>query len=368
MVYVLKKMKDILNVLVYKTIQIYNLQMSKCEHGQQKAYCKKCGGSAYCEHNKTRKYCKECGGSQICEHDKHKAICKICGGSALCEHGKRKTQCKVCGGSAYCEHGKQKARCKACGGSQICEHGKHKVICKECGGSQICKHGKNKARCKQCGGSAYCEHGKEKESCKDCGGSKICRHGKWKSLCKQCGGSQLCKSEWCEVRRHTKYKGYCLQCCIQVCPEINVVRNYKTKENEVVTQIKEAFPDFTWVHDKRVQDGCSKRRPDLLLDMGTHILIIEVDENKHTDYDCSCEHKRLMEISKDLAHRPIVFIRFNPDAYGSIKSPWKTNKNGITVIKNKKEWEESIASLKEQIKYWMSNITDKTVEIIELFY
>jgi len=43
-------------------------------------------------------------------------------------------------------------------------------------------------------------------------------------------------------------------------------------------------------------------------DMGSHI-IIEVDENKHTDYDCSCEHKRLMELSQDLQHRPIVLSR-----------------------------------------------------------
>ena len=45
-------------------------------------------------------------------------------------------------------------------------------------------------------------------------------------------------------------------------------------------------------------------------------------ENKHTDYDYSCEHKRLMELSQDLQHRSIVFIRFNPDAY--------VNQEGVT--------------------------------------
>ena len=79
--------------------------------------------------------------------------------------------------------------------------------------------------------------------------------------------------------------------------------------------IKETYPDFDWVADKRVADGCSKRRPDLLLDLGSHIIIIEVDENKHIEYECSCENKRLMELSRDLNHRPIVFIIFNPDAY-----------------------------------------------------
>jgi hypothetical protein len=152
------------------------------------------------------------------------------------------------------------------------------------------------------------------------------------------------------------------------------MRNYKTKENCVVQSIKETFSNFTWVADKKVQNGCSLRRPDLLLDMGSHIIIVEVDENKHNDYECSCEHKRLMQLSQDVGHRPIVFIRFNPDAYinqgVSIKSCWKLNKLGVMVInkKKEKEWIERIQILKSQIQYWIHNPTEKTVEIIELFY
>ena len=122
-----------------------------------------------------------------------------------------------------------------------------------------------------------------------------------------------------------------------------------------------------------VKDGCSRRRPDLLLDMGSHIVIIEIDENKHTDYDCSCENKRLMELSMDLQHRPIVFIRFNPDDYTNedgilVKSCWKLTKLGVMCIVNKKQWYERIEILKQQIKYWIDNPTDKMVEIIQLFY
>ena len=76
----------------------------------------------------------------------------------------------------------------------------------------------------------------------------------------------------------------------------------------------EKFVDFDWKTDKTINDGCSKRRPDLLLDFGYQIVIIEIDENQHNNYDCSCENKRIMELSQDLGHRPIVFIRFNPDS------------------------------------------------------
>ena len=158
-------------------------------------------------------------------------------------------------------------------------------------------------------------------------------------------------------------------------PDKPVIRNYKTKEKEVVDRIKVIFPEFTWIHDKRVEDGCSKRRPDLLLDLGSHIIIVEIDENKHSEYECSCENKRIMEISQDVYHRPIVFIRFNPDKYidengNTISSCWRLNKQGIICITKTKmaEWDYRIKCLIEQIKYWIDNPSDKLVEQVQLFY
>jgi hypothetical protein len=349
--------------------------MSKCEHGRQKSQCKECGGSSICEHNKRKSQCKECGGSAFCEHGRQKSRCKECGGSSICEHGRRKSRCKKCGGSSICEHGRVKSTCKECGGSSICEHGRVKSLCKECGGASICEHGRQKSTCKECGGASICKHGRQKSQCKECGGSSICEHGRVKSQCKECGGSLLCKSPLCETRGISKYHGYCLPCCIHNCPEIEVSRNYKTKENDVVGRIKTFFPNLDWVVDKRIKDGCSARRPDLLLDMGSHIIITEVDENKHDDYDCSCENKRLMQLSQDVNHRPIIFIRFNPDAYMNqagilVKSCWKLNKLGVMQINKQKEeeWKERINTLKITIQYWIDNSTDKTVEIIELYY
>ena len=119
-----------------------------------------------------------------------------------------------------------------------------------------------------------------------------------------------------------------------------VCRNYKTKEFAVVDFIKNQFPFLDWKTDQKISDGCSKRRPDLLVDLGYQIIIIEIDENKHTSYDSSCENKRIMELSKDVGHRPIVLIRFNPDNYKldgkNITSCWGLNKLGISTVKKKK--------------------------------
>jgi hypothetical protein len=304
-----------------------------------------------------------------------KKYCKECGGSAYCEHDKLKYNCKECGGSAYCEHDKLKKYCKECSPTSYCEHGKYKRLCKECGGSAYCEHDKLKYNCKECGGSGYCEHDKLKKYCKECGGSGICEHNKYKAYCKDCGGSALCKSIWCETIANPKYENYCVYCYINLFPEKEITVNYKTKEKLVVDTIKQCFPDFTWVHDKKVQDGCSKRRPDLLLDLGTHVIIVEIDENKHKNYDCSCENKRLMELSQDLQHRPIVFIRFNPDEYINeegelIKSCWKINSKGImSIVKSKQnEWNDRLDNLKTQIQYWINNPTEKTIEVIQLYY
>jgi len=346
-----------------------------CKHGKQKAYCKECGGSQICEHGKQKLKCRECGGSAFCKHDIRKSHCRECGGSAFCKHDKLKSRCKECGGSAFCEHNKFKSQCRECGGSAFCEHNKFKSQCKECGGSQICEHNKRKSECKECGGSRICKHNKRKSECKECRGSQICKHDKYKSHCKECGGSALCKSAHCPTVGIPKYNGFCMPCCLSVHPEIEVSRNYKTKENDVVARIKQSFPSFTWVADKKVTDGCSRRRPDLLVDMGSHVVIVEVDENKHTDYDTTCEHKRLMELSQDVHHRPIIFIRFNPDAYTdqdgkTVKSCWKMNKLGVMQVpkSQQKEWDKRIDTLKKQIQFCIDTPSEKTIDIIELFY
>ena len=188
--------------------------------------------------------------------------------------------------------------------------------------------------------------------------------------------NKTCKSEWCRTRVKGKYDGYCLHCYMHLFPEKPVSRNYKTKECAVVEFVRSTFPNQTWIADKHIQNGCSKRRPDLLLDLGYQVLILEIDENQHMDYDCSCENKRLMELSQDIGHRPLVFLRFNPDDYmengKQVFSCWGQNNKGICVVKKSKqnEWKQRLNVLETQIIYWIqpNNATNKTIEIIQLFY
>jgi hypothetical protein len=171
-----------------------------------------------------------------------------------------------------------------------------------------------------------------------------------------------------------RYEGYCFRCFVLTYPDRPNARNYKNKEIRVADFIKERFPHIEWCTDQIV-GGCSKRRPDIYIDLLTHIVIIEIDENQHTDYDTTCEYKRMEEISEDFAARPIVFIRFNPDSYYNaagqkIKSPWTLNNAGLCVItdENLPEWARRLTVLEEVVKHHIENICEERAHIEHLFY
>ena len=340
-----------------------------CEHGKQKHQCKDCG-TGYCEHGKGKYRCKDCGNG-YCEHGKLKFQCKDCG-IGFCDHGKRKNKCKDCG-TGYCNHGKTKNQCNECGTGR-CEHGKIKHQCKECGTGR-CEHGNYKQRCKDCG-TGYCEHGKQKYNCKDCGTGR-CEHGKQTRYCQTCdfhthpeNWCKLCNYIYINKTKYKKYNGYCFRCYCVTFPDADIQRKYKLKEHHLRDTLKNSYPNIKMIFDKKIDDGCSFRRPDVRIELLTHSLIIECDENKHNGY--SCENKRTMELFQDLGNRPIIILRFNPDSYKNehgniINGCFKTTANIQNSIQLK-EWSNRIDKLKERIDFYIKNIPTKEVTIEHLFY
>lgn len=159
-------------------------------------------------------------------------------------------------------------------------------------------------------------------------------------------------------------------------PDDPIIRNYKTKEQSVVDFIKYRFPEFDWTTDRKIEDGCSKRRPDMLLDLGYKVIIIEVDENRHSSYTVECETRRLNDISLDLDCRPIQMIRFNPDGYSTpegakVTSCWAIH--GVTKLMTLKktkvaEWENRLNILESTIRSDLDHELNQPVTITELFY
>jgi hypothetical protein len=172
------------------------------------------------------------------------------------------------------------------------------------------------------------------------------------------------------------YKGYCSRCFVYTFPDNTIVRNHKTKERAVADYVRTTYPDLTITFDRTVADGCSRRRPDILIDMGEYVVIVEIDENQHEAYDCSCENKRLMQLFTDVGSRSLVMVRFNPDKYydksnTSVASCWGyTETRGVCSVKqNKKaEWEQRLATLKTTLDLVIAQGTEKEIDVYHLFY
>ena len=84
-----------------------------------------------------------------------------------------------------------------------------------------------------------------------------------------------------------------------------------------------AFPEATpkttdpadFVHNKTLEGKqCGMERPDFLFDCGTHLVIVEVDENQHSGRACECEQARMVNLA-EVRGMPVTFIRYNPDKY-----------------------------------------------------
>ncbi|GAQ93391.1 hypothetical protein KFL_014920010 [Klebsormidium nitens] len=137
-----------------------------------------------------------------------------------------------------------------------------------------------------------------------------------------------------------RYKRHCLRCYVHLFPGEKVSRYYKVKEQHFVDYIKAAgvFPgDAGITFDRRLQGGCSGRKLDIFVDLYTHTVHCENDEDQHHNY--TCENKRTMELFQDAGNRPQVQLRFNPDGFKSAQgrkypSCFKYNKLGVPVIRD----------------------------------
>jgi hypothetical protein len=331
-----------------------------CEHGNDRYSCKECGINR-CEHGKDKYKCRDCG-IDICEHGRDKYNCKDCN-TGLCGHGKNKYRCKDCK-IGFCEHGREKHRCKDCG-TGMCAHNRRKDKCKDCGTGmcihdirkdrciicsphRFCIHSRRKDRCKDCG-TGMCIHNRDKHQCKDCGagmcihnklkkqckdcGKGHCQHNKRKDTCKDCntgrcihckiiGTCHIChinthphnfclNCKYINIRGKKFYKPYCFRCFCYLNPD-KISRRYMMKENYIDQFLKTQFPNINIIHNKTT-GGCSLYRPDWYIDRLTHVIVVECDEDCHSNY--SCENKRIMSLFQDFANRPLVVIRFNPDKY-----------------------------------------------------
>jgi hypothetical protein len=167
-----------------------------------------------------------------------------------------------------------------------------------------------------------------------------------------------CKTPMCGL--HTP-KEYCSRCTAHLFPDRP--SNFKTRENAVGSFLRETYPDMDIVQDRRVE--CHLYRPDFVFDLGSHTVVVEIDENQHRSYDTSCDNKRLMSIFEGLGSRPMVMIRFNPDAYTGTRGCWTKD---CTLVDGGRPWKRRLEVLRGRIDDWLGKEPGREMTIEHLFF
>ena len=171
-----------------------------------------------------------------------------------------------------------------------------------------------------------------------------------------------CSHEHCmRVASIRNFDGYCQFCFVNLFPDDPRSLNKQSREKRVVDFLTEEFPTVVWVHNQRIAGGTSARRPDLLARLGTHAVIVEIDERQHEEYNCECEERRVSEIWTDLGFADTVMIRFNPDAYtdqsGNVhESCWAVRRtSGLLYVPTtlRGAWGKRLRTLRGRVKYWL---------------
>jgi hypothetical protein len=157
--------------------------------------------------------------------------------------------------------------------------------------------------------------------------------------------------------------------------------NIRFKENIIIRDI-ENYLKFNFgidiIQNKKIIGGSSRRRPDVLIQLDTHNIIVEIDERQHHRYNYLDDKKRIQELHDDLNQikpLPLIIIKFNPDRYidnefKNHKSVFnKDRKTRIYKIGYIKQYNLRIDKLKETIIQYYYNVPiNSKITIYKLFF
>jgi len=200
--------------------------------------------------------------------------------------------------------------------------------------------------------------------------------------CKGCSSPDMIdvKSSKCSILYCDKIQAidkYCKSCYYNINPTKRPKR-IKLKEEEVSNFIKASFPELNVIYDQYLigDIGCIKSRPDILIHLNKHSIIIECDENQHSYYKDTCKELiRIPKMQQEL-NRNLIVIRFNPDAYIAKNKKKITScfaidpKIGMNVIRPNqlKNWNNRLETLKDCLNDAINNEPNDPITEIKLFF
>ena len=104
---------------------------------------------------------------------------------------------------------------------------------------------------------------------------------------------------------------------------------------------------------------CGLERPDWTYDCGTHIVVLECDEDQHSSRPCLCEQTRMINITQSFG-LPVIFLRYNPDRF-------KNKNNRKSKILKSSRHKLLLEWLKHTFKMKPKN-SEEFLRVIYMFY
>ena len=140
---------------------------------------------------------------------------------------------------------------------------------------------------------------------------------------------------------------------VEYCPDNIQVIKRRSKELHILKSIQDVYNDHTIISNKMIPNTCKhKYRPDILMDLGYIVIVVEVDEDQHHTYPSSCELARETYIHETLNYRKVLFIRFNPDGLtfdSGRKYQTMINVSDKGIVKNGRNFKSRIQALFDEI-------------------
>ena len=183
-----------------------------------------------------------------------------------------------------------------------------------------------------------------------------------------------------DLHLYDSKKNFCIYCTkqirrgVQLCDDCKIVQqvgktNKRIRKEEIIKKLLDDN-NIEYINNRQVSGGCSKRRPDFIINtkLGHHI-ILEVDEHQHRGkhYESKCEIQRMIQLYFDLGVKYLLFIRYNPDVYKAVGSVYNITRRHKLLLKIlKSEIERDDISKREPLTviylfydgFTMKNITD----------
>jgi hypothetical protein len=133
-------------------------------------------------------------------------------------------------------------------------------------------------------------------------------------------------------------------------------RRTRVRENQVANFLRDrGLPWSAW-NKQLAETGCGAYRPDFCYERPTHVVIVECDENQHAQPGYSCDNKRMLDIFSAYGGTPVVFIRWNPDAFT------------LQGARARRSVPARLHALERQLRAALAVVPERALSIHRMFY